>query len=378
MQLFPRLRTAAELSKFATPPPSWPDVGGPYPDALTAAIARQRLAKITREEGMRIPAMRRGVHVIAGTISTFALAMWTGPVRVPAAQTPAWLGQPDPDATLQTWLRRIVEDLIWHDKSYARVTRDVGGNVKYVRRISPSRIVETHNPSDVDELGGILLDGTRVANTASIVRFDGAGLGGIEAFGADILDLYLALQLAAGNYADAPHPKGVLKNTGADLDDDEIDALLDRWEESRRNRSVGYLNGVLDYQAQGWNARELQLVEAREHAALEVARMLGLPSRTLNAATNDAMTYSNDTAARRDTLEALRPWMSVIEQTLGMDDRTGVLSGRLTPRGVSVRFDADAYTRDDPETRMRIWQAGLAMKLWTVEDIKRQEPLAWN
>src|SRR4029077_5622927 len=99
----------------------------------------------------------------------------------------------------------------------------------------------------------------------------------------------------------------------------------------------------VDYQTFGWNAAELQLTEAREYAALEVARIFGLPARAVDATTGDSMTYANVVESRRDTLDALRPWMAPVEQTLSLNDRASRPQGLCVPYGIAVRLDIRQY-----------------------------------
>lgn len=374
------LPAAADLAKFAIAPSSPAVPGASEVDPMTAAIRRARAERITREESMTIPAVRRAVHVIQ-TIATFTLDAWTGTRRLPDGTIP-WLAQPDPDRPLTSILRRSIDDLIWHDRSHWRITPDISGAVKYMTRIRPDRVLQLPNPNDVDGVGKVLVDGNKPAY--SVLTFDGAGIGGLDRFGAALLAIYLTLQEAAGKYADAPHPKATLKNNGDDLNDEEIEDLLQAWEEARTRRSVGYLNSEMDYNTYGWNPQELQLTEAREHAALEVARLFGLPARSVNAKSGDSMTYSTDIMANRAQLEALRPMMTIFEQTLSMNDRRDVLSGVVSPRNVKIKFNADAYTRDDAKTRFDTWALALNTKdadgrpILTVDEIRAQEPFSWS
>src|SRR4029077_12669288 len=108
----------------------------------------------------------------------------------------------------------------------------------------------------------------RETSPDDLIIFDFGALGGLRRWGYDMLNLYLDLQSAAGRYARAPHPQAILHNHGADLEDLEIQDLLDEWEAARETRGVGYLSDEMNYDTFGWNADELQLVQAREHAAL--------------------------------------------------------------------------------------------------------------
>lgn len=342
--------------------------------SISTAPALTRAQRIARNTALAIPAVRKARAVIAGTISTFQLNC---PQVDDADPRVAWLAQPDPRRTLQSLLFRTIDDGLWHDRCVWRIldrSLPDGMPVKF-ERIHPDRIDTITDPRDPDIVDTWIIDGAET-NPRGLVIFDFAGMGGLLRFGFDLLDLYGRLQAAAGNYADAPHPKAILKNRGADIDDADIKRLLDQWEAQRSTRSTGYLNAVLDYETYGWNAAEMQLTEAREHAALEVARLFGLPAQSLNAPTGDSMTYANAVEGRRDVLVALRPWMTVVEQTLSLNDRTGTARGMYLPRGLTAQLVSDDYTRDDPLTRMQTWAAAREAEILTDEQIAALEPLA--
>lgn len=367
----PSLPDAGVLAQFSELPPVAVDDAS----SISSTPALYRASRIARNTALTIPAVRKARAVIAGTISTFQLNC---PQVDDSDPRVTWLEQPDPRRTLQSLLFRTIDDGLWHDRCVWRILdRRLGDNmpVKF-ERIHPNRIDTITDPRDPDTVDTWIIDGEELTSDRSLVVFDFAGMGGLLTFGFDLLDLYGRLQTAAGNYAIAPHPKAILKNKGADLNATEIRDLLDQWEAQRSSRSVGYLNSVVDYETYGWNASEMQLTESREHAALEVARLFGLPAQALNAPTGDSMTYANAVEARRDLLVALRPWMTVIEQTLSLNDRTGTITGRYLPRDLTAQLVADDYTRDDPETRMTTWEAGIRSGVITLEQAQALEPLA--
>jgi hypothetical protein len=339
-------------------------------DALVEAIARQRLSMIGRDSALSIPAVRKALHVLVGTISTFDLQLWRGPSTIPG---PAWLTQPETGRTLPSTLAYTISDLIWFDHAHWEVVDSYVDTDRPVDQWFPSRfsyigaerVLGVHDPANVDAPKTWLIDGQR---RARLVTFDGHGLGGLRLHGAPMLELYQALMAAAARYAESPMPSIYLRNTGADLDQPEIDALLDSWDSARVRRATAYLNSVLEAETLGWSAKDLQLTEAREHAATEIARLFGLPAFALDAPESDSMTYGNVTDKRRDVAEALRPWLSVVEAALSTND--------VVPRGQRTRFAVDAYIRDDPKTRMETWAAAKAAGVLTVEEIRAAEPLA--
>lgn len=340
-----------------------------------------RAERVALDICLSIPSVRKAVHTIAGTISTFDLLPYNAAGEVlPTTGDRAWLAQPEKRRTRDSTLRRTLSDLIWNDRAVWRVAdRSSWSAPVAFERIHPSRIQTIDNPRDPDLVDTWIID-AQETKESGLVIFDGAGIGGLNRYGYDLLTIYGQLQAAAGRYARAPQPYAILKNSGADLSKEEIDTLLERWEAARESRSIGYLNDVIEYETiQGYSARELQLVEAREHAALEVARMFALPAFALDAnQPGSSMTYGNVVERRRDLLEALRPWMAVIEQTLSLDDRDGRISGVLLPHGVTAKFSADAYTRDSPEDRMQTWEIALRAGVLTLDEVRAAEPLTRN
>lgn len=346
---------------------------------IDRAVSTYRAERVALDIALSIPAVRKAQHVIAGTIATFAIAGYKDGQRLPAGDPRvSWLAQPDPTTTRYWTIARTIQDLIWRDRAVWRITdRTLMGSLASAERLHPNRIDVVTHPLDPDRVTKWIIDGQETP-TSQLVIFDGAGLGGLARYGFELLTLYGQLQAAAGRYAVAPHPHAVLKNHGDDLTDDEIDALLASWEAARGRRAIGYLNEVIDYEViDGYSARELQLTEAREHAALEVARLLALPAFAIDAQPpGSSMTYGNIVDRRRDLVEALRPWMTVVEQTLSLDDRRGQPRGLYLPRGVTAGFLVDAYTRDDPKTRMETWKAGLDAGVLELDEVRAAEPLA--
>lgn len=371
----PALPPPASAAALSTDPVA---VSGDETDPHSIAGMTSRAERVALDVCLSIPSVRKAVHTIAGTISTFELLPYNAQGEaMEMTGDRSWLAQPEPRRTRQATLNRTLSDLIWRDRAVWRITdTSAWGSPVAFERIHPNRIQTIENPLDPDIVDTWIID-SRETSESRLVIFDGAGIGGLTRYGYDLLTIYGQLQAAAGRYARAPQPYAILKNSGADLEKAEITALLDRWDAARETRNIGYLNDVIDYETiEGYSARELQLVEAREHAALEVARLFALPAFALDAnQPGSSMTYGNVVDRRRDLLEALRPWLTVIEQTLSLDDRRGRISGTLLPHGTTARFNADAYTRDDPETRMKTWGLALQHNVLELDEVRAAEPL---
>jgi hypothetical protein len=365
------------LEGFTLPDPPaepLPRPGG-YPDNLTRAIAEAKAARWFAAEAESIPGVRRALSVIVGTISTFTLAAWKGNARLEPALFP-WLAQPDPARTSQAIIAATVRDGIWHDRCVWR--RTPGG----FYRISPERVIPTPG-TDPDLPPAWTLDGRPATAGDELVVFDFAGAGGLRRFGAPLLEMFATLMSAAAKYADEPVPSVILKNTGNDIGDDAIDAILERWETARATRRTGFLNAYLEAQTPGYNARDLQLVEIMDQATKDVARLFGLPGWALGVDTGSSMTYTTVTDQRRDLLEALRPWSSTIEQTLSLDTYAVAMSpagvtasrrGLFVPYGTDVRFDVADYLRGSFSERVTALVAATGGPIMSTLEARTLEP----
>jgi hypothetical protein len=81
------------------------------------------------------------------------------------------------------------------------------------------------------------------------------------------------------------------------------------------------------------------------------------------------MTYSNVTAERRSLLDfGLRPYISIIEDRLSMDD--------VTPRNQIVRFAIDDFLRGNPMERVDITIKLLDAGIIDVNEARAMEDLA--
>lgn len=349
--------------------------------SLLNILTKSQTGTLTRRLGMTIPALRKGHTVITKQPGTWPLRAWRGEAL--ALAQPSWLSNPDPRTTWCDLIACTLDDAIWYDRAYWRVTRrgndgfplsfarvparDVSDDYNGLTDVGPMVNGLTPREAFPEDPGPVILADGRVLE--SFISFHWNGLGGMLGAGAVVVDLALSLLSAASNQAQSPMPAMTLVDEGAvKLTDTEIDELLTAWETARQNRSTAYAHRVKPT-PNGWSARELQLVEGREHSALEVARALSLPAFAVDAANGASLEYSTTVENRRELVEALRMWTAPLEQTLSLQG---------TPRGTDVRLDVTSYLRDDPGKRMTTWAAGIACGALTIEEVRAQEPLAFT
>jgi hypothetical protein len=245
-------------------------------------------------------------------------------------------------------MQRTVTDLLLFDRAYWRVTdRSWDGfptsiEVMRVEDVNDLTVANTgidpntQPPSDPFYYLG------NVIPTRDVIKFYGDGNGGWLRNGATAINIAAALEAATLMYSETPIPTVALKNSGPDLPAEQVDALLDAWEEARANRGTAYLNNTIDAQVMGFSARDVQLVEAKNMAATAIARLANLDPVWVGAGIpGSSLTYANRVDLYRGLLDtALRPIMSLFEQRLSMPD--------VTPRGHTIKFDTTAFLRANP------------------------------
>ena len=107
---------------------------------------------------------------------------------------------------------------------------------------------------------------------------------------------------------DNPVPIVNLKNNGEDLKNEEIDAMIERFETKRKQSAVGYTSRGLEVQTFGAPPENL-LIDARKTIILEIARHTGIPAAKLDAAIEGtALTYTNRVTENQQLIdEVLQP-----------------------------------------------------------------------
>ncbi len=298
---------------------------------------------VTRSQAMSIPAVSQGRDAIAGVIGTFPLIDLSRGGQL-VDDTRPLLAQPDPDAPAPYTLAWTVDDLMFYGIAWWHVTsRDRTGYPSRAPRVHPNRV-------RVDASAGrVYLDGKHI-DDSELIRFD-ALTEGLLTRGKLALRTALLLEAAAARYAVADRPQDILEDTrtqGPWLEDTEVTTLLDAWEAGRAARRTAYLPPSLKYsETKGWSAAELQLVEARQQSARDIARLLNLDSDAVNAPSASGMTYQNAVERRRSRLDtALRLYMAPIVSRLSMGD--------VTPAGHRVNFDTAQWLLGDDASRVAL------------------------
>lgn len=321
----------------------------------------------TRAAAMKLPALARGRNLITSTISRFPLVQLgvgeTVPLRPDLDTLPTL---PEKQAALDayreasrafalkqpTWLYRsadgtspqlrnawTVDDLIWYGWScWWRTNQSAtsGGFPQDVGRI-PFGDWSINDDAQV-EVNGVPQRSDQVILIPGLHE-------GILSFGsqtiADARSLYKIVRDRVVN----PSPQLNLHQTeGADLTDTEIDALVDRWALARQGDrgGVGFTSKHIELQELGAAADSQLMIEARNAASLDLARMIGVSANRLDATSAKAsLNYETSTGRNQEFVDFdIALYMTPITARLSMDD--------VSPQGQRAEFDLTDFLARAP------------------------------
>jgi HK97 family phage portal protein len=331
------------------------------------------LLSIDRISAMSIPAVNRCRNLIANTIGAMELKLELKRTGEDLPKLP-WMDQPSQNQPYAVTLAYTVDSLLFFGVAYWEITEVYADNGYPARFnwVANSRVIPKYDKKNTF-IEGYQVDGAvrPMSGLNSLVTFQSM-TDGILQTGARSLTAALDLDRASSVAAATPFPTGVLKNSGADLGENEVQGLLAAWRNARNNRSTAYLTSTLDFIPTSFSPKDQMLNEAKQYMATEIARLCNVPAYYISADMNNSMTYANVQDERRQFVSlSLQPYISAIEQRLSMND--------ITPSTQKICIDLDSgFLRANPLERLEVIEKMLALGLITVQDAMAMEELSPN
>lgn len=333
----------------------------------------QLFTKVDRETAMSLPAIVRCRNLIAGTIASIPLHLYRKSTDERLG-SPKWLEQPSKSQPRSVTLAWTIDSLLFNGVAYWRVTElyaDDGRPARF-EWIAPQRVSIQADPDNF-YVTQYYIDGKAVPmdGLGSLVTFQGLSEGILDT-GATIIWQAYKVQQAAYNAASSPTPTGIIKNTGADLSESEVSALLAQWRSARQKNSTAYLTSTLEFQPSNFSPKDMGYVDLIQNLTTQIARLCNVPAYYLSADMNNSMSYANVQDERKQLISlALQPYITAIESRLSMDD--------ITNSQNYVRFSIDdTFLRADTLQRLTAIEKMLSLGLISVEDAQEMEDLSPN
>ena len=324
-----------------------------------------------RNTALQVPSVMRCRNLIAGVISSIDLELYRKSTGE-EIESPLWLEQPDMRQPRSVTIAYTVDSLLFYGVAYWRVTSLYSDDLRPsgFEWIANTRVTVTTNQYG-DEVDYYSVNGVRapMSGIGSLVTFQGL-LPGVLEVGGRTIQSALDIQKAASVAAATPMATTVIKNTGADLPEAQISALLAAWKAARASRSTAYLTSTLEAQNIGFSPKEMAMNEASQYLATEIARLMNVPAYYISADMNNSMTYQNILDGRKEFVAySLQPFISAIENRLSMDD--------VTRHGNIVRFAIDeTFLRADTMARLDAIEKLLNLGLIDLEHAREMEHMS--
>ena len=319
--------------------------------------------RVSRRSAMQVPAVKRGRDLVPGTLGTLPVDLY-GPQNTLSVSE--LFAQPERNVPRSVTMAKTYEDLWFEGVAWWYIT-EFGwhGYPIKVKRLDP-RTVDVRIDGKVYRTA----DGNQgmtweYVEDSRLIRFDSPTEAVLEA-GARAIRSSLLLDAAALRYADgAPMADYFESSDGYDPDQDEVDAAVDGFLAARKQRSTGYVPSGFKYNLNPFDAQKLQLAEARQHAVLELARVMGVDAEDLGVSTT-SRTYQNSQDRYQARIkDTLRPFMVAVEERLSMND--------VCPRGYEARTRVADLLRSDDKSRFEAYEIGLRVGALGQDEIRELE-----
>jgi len=325
---------------------------------------------ILRQDAASVPSIARCRNLIAGTIASIPLETYLVSTGEEIPNLP-WVDQLDKRQPMEVTLAWIVDSLFYYGVAYLRVEE------VYKDDNRPARFswVQNDRVTVKYTFDNSTVDYYMVNN----IRVPDSGVGSLVTFQAFDQGLLLRqpttiraaidIEKAAAIAAQTPMGSGYIKNTGADLPDQQVQGILNSWKTARQSKATAYLTSTLEFNPISFAPKDMMYNEAKAYLALDLARACNVPANMIDAEMIRTNTYQNVLDQRKEfAAYTLMPFINAIQSRLSMDD--------LLPRGQKVRFAVDeTFLRVDPTARLAVTAQLLDLGLIDLNQAKEMEGL---
>ncbi len=321
----------------AAPPESFP-YASPWSTRKLERWAYQdmfgTLPQNTRKSAMAIPAVARGRTLLAVQGAKQPLVELEGDTRV--AEQPYWMTHCGDGSSPFHRMLWTIDDLIWYPASLW--WRDNPGTAQETR----SHV--SYDDWEIDrDRRRILINGGE-PEPENIILIPGSGEGVLSAHCEAIVDARNLYQIVSQRVKN-PVPQIELHDTEGNLNPTERDELLASWRAARQTadtQGVAYTSKRIQVIERGQGNDSQLLIEARNAAAVDAARMIGVHAGMVDATTPKASLNYETQSGRNEEFGDfdLDAYLEPIAARLSMDD--------VCAPGRRVTFDRGQFTTLTP------------------------------
>jgi HK97 family phage portal protein len=331
---------------------------------------------ITQDTSLKIGAVYACVRLLADTISTLPADTYyrDGGERLPYRPKPSWLDNPDLGVSREDHLQQAMVSLLLDGNIFVRIFRNGNGEVIALTVLDPTR-VEVRRNYETREVEYVIQNGA-VLTTDEVLHITELRRPGALRGVSRITEVKQGLGLAAALeefsarfFGQGSTTAGIIEWPGA-LTQEQAKDLADGYEQGhkglKRSHRPGVLYGGAKFVKTGVDPEQAQMLQSRQFAVEEIARIFRVPLHLLQVATPGAMSYASvEQNAIQFAQYTLRPIITKLETAYSS----------LLPGPVFVKFNLDAILRGDIQTRFAAYSTGQQSGFLSVNDIHRLEDM---
>jgi HK97 family phage portal protein len=333
-----------------------------------------------QDKALKVGTVYAAVRLLSDTISTLPVDTFIrrDGQRVPYRPRPEWVYQPDIGTTKDEFLQQVMISLLLDGNAFVRVYRATSGANAGLPTalvvLDPTKVEVRRNPQGEIEY---VYD-----HRVTIARQDVLHITELKKPGAlrgvsridelkDTLGMAQALtEFAARFFGSGSVTSGIIE-TPAMMNKEQALELKTAFEATHRgidkSHRVGVLGGGSKFVKTGVDPEEAQMLESRQFAVEEVARIFRIPPHMLQVTTPGSMSYASvEQNAIQFSQYTLRPYISKIEAALTT----------LLPGDAFYRINLDGLLRGDFQTRMSGYSTAVQMGAFSINDVRRLEDLS--
>ena len=290
--------------------------------------------------------------------------------RLPFRPRPAWVYEPEgPGSSRVEYFKQVVVSMLLSHGAVIQVVRGGNGDVVALQPLDPTRVTVRRNPATrsrefvVD--GKTVLPGDQVLYICEM-RKPGSVMGTsrIEEV-KNTLGLAKALDEFASRYfSNGANAGGIIEFPG-NLTQEQAKDVVEAFEAGhkglRKSHKPGVLSGGAKFQKIGSDAEQAQMLQSRQFAVEEIARVFRVPPSMIGLNTPGAMSYASvEHNAIQFVRYSLTPLITAIEEA----------HNRLLPGEAFLRVNMDGLLRGDSATQAQVFSTAMQAGYMSVNDVR--------
>ncbi len=337
-------------------------------------LLNQSGTNINSKTSFEIVAFFSAVSLISDTISTLPLGAYRRELgqRVYLNNRPAWVDQPDIDASRAAHYQQVLVSLMTDGNAFTRIFRNNSGDVVNLVVLDPKKV--TVSRSAIGRKLFVYEGDTTALTSDDVIHLTdllepGAirGISRVEKL-KEALGVASALQsFAARFFGQGATTQGIIEYPG-NLLPEQAKALRDGFDSAhkgyRKAHRTGILTGGATYKTTTVNNDAAQFLESRRFAVEEIARAFNIPLSFMGVPGTQSYASVEQNAIQFVT-HTLRPYIEKIEWAYS----------RLLNAGEFIKFNVDGLMRGDFNSRTTAYNSALLTGWLNINDVRRSEDL---